>query len=129
MRIAQVAPLYEAVPPQAYGATKCVDHSLTEALVWCGHHVTLFATADSTTSAEHIPQRPRGLWRDAKVWDTLAHHVRELEVVAQRAARSDVIHFHGDSLHFPVGRRLACAHVTTMHGRLLAVDHGPLLRY
>lgn len=128
MRIAQVAPLYEAVPPRAYGATERVIHYLTEEFVRLGHHVTLFATADSSTSAELVPLCPRGLWRDVNVWDTLTHHVRELEAVAQRAARFDVIHFHGDPLHFPLARRLSCAHVTTMHGQLLPTDHGPLFR-
>jgi glycosyltransferase involved in cell wall biosynthesis len=128
MRIAQVAPLYEAVPPHGYGATERVIHSLTEQLVRLGHRVTLFATADSSTSAELVPLCPRGLWRDANVWDTMTHHVRELEAVAQRAARFDVIHFHGDPLHFPLARRLNCAHVTTMHGQLLPIDHRPLFR-
>jgi glycosyltransferase involved in cell wall biosynthesis len=128
MRIAQVAPLYEAVPPQAYGATERVIYHLTEELVRRGHHVTLFATADSTTSAELVALCRRGLWRDANVWDTLTHHVRELEAVAQRAARFDIIHFHGDPLHFPLARRLPCVHLTTMHGQLLPMDHGPLFR-
>ena len=128
MRIAQVAPLYESVPPYGYGATERVVHYLTEALVALGHHVTLFATADSTTSAELVPICERGLWRDARVWDTLTHHVREVEAVLQRAGRFDVVHFHIDPLYFPIARRLPCAHVTTMHGRLLPADHGPLLR-
>jgi glycosyltransferase involved in cell wall biosynthesis len=128
MRIAQVAPLYEAVPPDGYGATERVIYYLTEELVRLGHHVTLFATADSTTSAELLPVCPRGLWRDANVWDTLTHHVRELEAVVQRAARFDVIHFHGDPLHFSLARRLSPAHLTTMHGQLLPTDHGPLFR-
>lgn len=128
MRIAQVAPLYEAVPPQAYGATKRVIHYLTEELVRLGHEATLFATADSTTCAELIPLCARGLWRDAEVWDTLTHHVRQLEAVMQRAERFDVVHFHGDPLHFPLARRLRCAHLTTMHGQLLTADHGPLFR-
>jgi glycosyltransferase involved in cell wall biosynthesis len=128
MRIAQVAPLYESVPPYGYGATERVVHYLTEALVALGHHVTLFATADSTTSGELIPICERGLWRDSGVWDTLTHHVREIEAVVQRAGRFDVVHFHTDPLYFPSARRLPCAHVTTMHGRLLPADHGPLLR-
>ena len=128
MRIAQVAPLYESVPPYGYGATERVVHYLTEALVALGHRVTLFATADSTTSAELVPICERGLWRDAGVWDTLTHHVREVEAVVQRAGRFDVVHFHTDPLYFPSARRLACAHVTTVHGRLLPADHGPLLR-
>ncbi len=128
MRIAQVAPLYESVPPYAYGATERVVHYLTEALVQMGHHVTLFATGDSTTSAELVPICDRGLWRDDAVWDTLTHHVREVEAVTQRAGRFDVVHFHTDPLYFPMARRLPCAHVTTVHGRLLPHDHGPLLR-
>ncbi len=128
MRIAQVAPLYESVPPEGYGATERVVHYLTEALVALGHHVTLFATADSTTSAELVPICERGLWRDGRVWDTLTHHVREVEAVIQRAACFDVVHFHIDPLYFPSARRLPCAHLTTMHGRLLPADHGPLLR-
>jgi glycosyltransferase involved in cell wall biosynthesis len=128
MRIAQVAPLYESVPPHGYGATERIVHYLTEALVALGHHVTLFATADSATSAELIPISERGLWRDAGVWDTLTHHVREVEAVMQRADRFDIVHFHIDPLYFPSARRLPCAHVTTTHGRLLPADHGPLLR-
>jgi glycosyltransferase involved in cell wall biosynthesis len=128
MRIAQVAPLYESVPPYGYGATERVVHYLSEALVALGHHVTLFATADSRTSAELVPICERGLWRDGRVWDTLTHHVREVEAVLQRAGRFDVVHFHIDPLYFPSARRLPCAHVTTMHGRLLPADHGPLLR-
>lgn len=128
MRIAQVAPLYESVPPDGYGATERIVHYLTEALVALGHHVTLFATADSATSAELVPICERGLWRDAGVWDTLTHHVREVEAVIQRAGRFDLVHFHIDPLYFPSARRLPCAHVTTVHGRLLAADHGPLLR-
>lgn len=128
MRIAQVAPLYESVPPQGYGATERVVHYLTEALVELGHHVTLFATADSTTRGELVPICERGLWRDGAAWDTLTHHVREVEAVVQRARRFDVVHFHTDPLYFPMARRLPCAHVTTVHGRLLPYDHGPLLR-
>jgi len=128
MRIAQVAPLYESVPPNGYGATERVVHYLTEELVGLGHQVTLFATGDSKTSAELVPICERGLWRDGAVWDTLTHHVREVEAVIQRAGRFDVVHFHIDPLYFPSARRLPCAHVTTMHGRLLPADHGPLLR-
>jgi hypothetical protein len=83
-------------------------HSLTEGFVRCGHHVTLPPTVDSATSAELIPLCPRGLRRDTNVWDTLTHYVRELEAVAQHAARFELIHFHGDPLHFPLARRLAC---------------------
>src|SRR5690348_4289975 len=126
MRIAQVAPLYESVPPTLYGATERIVSYLIEELVRLGHKVTLFASADSRTSAELVPVCPRGLWRDSAVWETLAHHVRQMELVAQNAHRFDILHFHGDPLHYPLARRLPCACVTTLHGRLLPVDHGPL---
>jgi glycosyltransferase involved in cell wall biosynthesis len=128
MRIAQVAPLYESVPPRLYGATERVVSYLTEELVRQGHQVTLFASGDSRTAAELVPVWPRGLWRDPSVWETLAHHVRQMELVVQNAPRFDVVHFHGDPLHYPLARRLPCRHVTTLHGRLLPVDHGPLFR-
>ncbi len=127
MRIAQVAPLYETVPPSAYGATERVVSYLTEELVRQGHEVTLFASGDSRTAADLIPLCPRALWRDPGVADTLTHHMRQLERVAQRAHRFDILHFHGDPFHFPLARRLPCPSLTTMHGRLLPADHGPLL--
>jgi glycosyltransferase involved in cell wall biosynthesis len=126
MRIAQVAPLYESVPPQLYGGTQRVVSHLTEELVRMGHDVTLFATGDSRTSAELISVYPRGLWRDKTVWETLAHHVRQMELVVRNAHRFDVVHFHGDPLHYPLARRLPCRYVSTLHGLLLPVDHGPL---
>jgi glycosyltransferase involved in cell wall biosynthesis len=126
MRIAQVAPLYESVPPRLYGATERIVSYLTEELVRLGHAVTLFAAGDSRTAAELVSVWPRGLWRDPTVWETLAHHVRQLELVAQSAHRFDVVHFHGDPLHYPLARRLPCRSVTTLHGLLLPVDHAPL---
>ncbi|GGX32249.1 glycosyl transferase [Pigmentiphaga litoralis] len=126
MRIAQVAPLYESVPPMAYGATERVVSYLTEALVAAGHDVTLFATGDSRTGAHLVATCERGLWRDSSVWDTQCHHVRQLETVAQRADQFDIVHFHGEPMHLPVSKRLPCRHVTTMHGLLLPADHGPL---
>jgi glycosyltransferase involved in cell wall biosynthesis len=126
MRIAQVAPLYESVPPKLYGATQRIISYLTEELVRLGHQVTLFASAESQTKAELVPICPRGLWRDTAVWETLTHHVLQLERLTQQAERFDVVHFHGDPLHYPLARRLPCASVTTVHGLLLPVDHGPL---
>jgi glycosyltransferase involved in cell wall biosynthesis len=128
MRIAQVAPLYESVPPRLYGATERIVSYLTEELVRQGHEVTLFASGDSQTAAELVPVCEKGLWRDPAVWETLTHHVRQLEMVAQNARRFDVVHFHGDPLHYPLARRLPCRSVTTLHGLLLPVDHGPLFR-
>ncbi|MCC8395485.1 glycosyltransferase family 4 protein [Paraburkholderia sp. MMS20-SJTR3] len=126
MRIAQIAPLYEAVPPYAYGATERVVSYLTEELVARGHDVTLFATADSTTTARLVPVCSRGLWRDAAVWDTLTHHMRQIGLVIRHAGQFDLIHFHGEPLHFAWADQLPCRTLTTLHGRLLPHDHGPL---
>ncbi|MEX3936655.1 glycosyltransferase family 4 protein [Paraburkholderia phymatum] len=128
MRIAQIAPLYEPVPPLAYGATERIVHYLTEELVRRGHDVTLFASGDSLTSAALIAGCERGLWRDSSAWDTSCHHVRQLGQVMQHAREFDILHFHGEPIHFPLMRSLGCKHVTTMHGLMLAHDHGPLLR-
>ena len=128
MRIAQIAPLYESVPPAAYGATERIVHYLTESLVSRGHEVTLFASGDSRTSATLVAGCERALWRDRGVWDTQAHHLRQLGQLVRRAHEFDIVHFHGEPLHFPLVRYLPCRHVTTMHGLLLPNDHGPLLR-
>ena len=122
MRIAQVAPLYETVPPQRYGGTERVVSYLTEELVSEGHEVTLFASGDSTTSAKLVPACPRALWRDPDCRDPLPHHVRLMELVFADVSRFDVIHFHCDFLHFPLLRRHPCPSVTTLHGRLDASD-------
>src|SRR5262245_46562162 len=125
MRIAQVAPLYESVPPQLYGGTERVVSYLTEELVRQGHEVTLFASGDSQTSARLVPGSPRALWRDEHCRDPLPHLVRLMELVFEDVSRFDVIHFHCDYLHFPLLRRHPCANVTTLHGCLNAADHGP----
>jgi glycosyltransferase involved in cell wall biosynthesis len=116
MRIAQVAPLYERVPPVLYGGTERVVAYLTDELVRMGHDVTLFASGDSETGARLVPACPRALWRDADVRDTLPHHVRLMEMVFQDVTRFDVIHFHTDWLHFPLLRRHHVPSVTTLHG-------------
>jgi glycosyltransferase involved in cell wall biosynthesis len=126
MRIAQVAPLYESVPPKLYGGTERVVSWLTEELVDQGHEVTLFASGDSETQARLIPACPRALWRDKDCRETLPHHVRLMELVFDDVSRFDVIHFHCDYLHFPLLRRHACPSVTTLHGRLHIPDLGPL---
>ncbi len=118
MRIAQVAPLYESVPPLAYGGTERVVSYLTEELVRQGHEVTLFASGDSVTRARLEPMTPRALRLDAGCVDQLAHHILMLERVGQAADEFDIIHFHIDYLHFPVSRLRRGAHVTTLHGRL-----------
>jgi glycosyltransferase involved in cell wall biosynthesis len=126
MRIAQVAPLYESVPPQLYGGTERVVSYLTEELVRLGHEVTLFASGDSQTTAKLVPVCPRALWRDRSCRETLPHHVRQMELVFRDVSRFDVIHFHSDYLHFPLLRRYSCANVTTLHGLLHVPDLAPL---
>ena len=126
MRIAQVAPLYERVPPKYYGGTERVVYHLTEALVRQGHEVTLFASGDSTTSGTLVPVCPRALRLDENSVDPLAHHVLLLEQVRRRADLFDVIHFHVDYLHFPLSRLADWPHLTTLHGRLDLPDLPPL---
>jgi glycosyltransferase involved in cell wall biosynthesis len=127
MRIAQVAPLYESVPPRLYGGTERVVSWLTEELVRLGHEVTLFASGDSKTTAQLVPACSRALWRDEHCRDTLPHHVRLMELVFADASRFDVLHFHCDYLHFPLLRRQPCASVTTLHGQVHVPDVGDLL--
>jgi glycosyltransferase involved in cell wall biosynthesis len=122
MRIAQVAPLFESVPPRRYGGTERVVSWLTEELVRMGHEVTLFASGDSRTAARLVPACPRALWQDSSCRETLPHHVRLVELVAQEAGFFDVIHFHTDYVHFPIADRLPCPAVTTLHGRLHPPD-------
>ena len=126
MRIAQVAPLYESVPPQLYGGTERVVSYLTEELVRLGHEVTLFASGDSNTNAKLVVACPRALWRDADCRETLPHHIRLMELVFADVSRFDLIHFHCDYLHLPLLRRRPCASVTTLHGRLHVPDLRPL---
>ena len=126
MRIAEVAPLIESVPPQGYGGTEAVVSYLTEELVREGHEVTLFASGDSQTSAELIPCSPRALRLDDDVIDPLAHQMVELEAVAAQAHRFDIIHWHLDYFHFPLSRRLGVPQVTTLHGRLDIPDLQPV---
>jgi glycosyltransferase involved in cell wall biosynthesis len=128
MRIAQVAPLVESVPPRLYGGTERVVAYLTEELVAQGHDVTLFASGDSSTSARLIPAWPKALRLSGRRHDSIAPYMLLLEEVAARAARFDVVHFHVAELHLPLARRLDSAHVTTLHGRLDLPGLGPLYR-
>src|ERR1700733_15129674 len=118
MRIAQVAPLFESVPPSLYGGSERVVSWLTEELVGLGHEVTLFASGDSRTSANLVPVCQTALWRDKECRETLPHHVRMMELVFKNVSSFDVIHFHCDYVHFPLVRRYPCATVTTLHGFL-----------
>ena len=129
MRIAQVAPLYESVPPKLYGGTERVVSYLTEALVEAGHHVTLFASGDSQTAARLVPCCDNSLrlsQHDCK--DALAHHFVMLDKVLESAGRFDIIHFHIDYLHFHLSRLTPLPHVSTLHGRLDSPDLLPLYR-
>src|SRR5579863_2765670 len=107
MKIAQVAPLYESVPPRLYGGTERVVSYLTEELVRQGHNVTLFASGDSITSACLRPMCEQAFrLQGGRVRDPLALHVRMLEIVAREASEFDIVHFHIDYMHFPLTRRL-----------------------
>lgn len=118
MRIAQVAPLFESVPPKMYGGTERVVSYLTEELVAKGHQVTLFASGDSTTSARLVPVGRQATRLDPRCRDPLARHIVLLEQVFSRVSEFDVIHFHIDYLHYPISARHSVANVTTLHGRL-----------
>jgi len=123
MRIAQIAPLTEAIPPRLYGGTERVVSWLTEELVAQGHDVTLFASGDSTTKAKLEPIWPRALRLDEAVRDPMALHIAMLERVRQRAAEFDILHFHLDYLPFSLFARQPTPFVTTMHGRLDLPEH------
>ena len=129
MKIAQVAPLYESVPPKLYGGTERVVSYLTEELVQLGHEVTLFASGDSVTSAALRPACARSLRLEGqRVADPVAHHARMLEMVLQESSDFDIIHFHLDYLHFSMSRRQATPSLTTLHGRLDLPELQPLFR-
>jgi len=118
LRIAQVAPLYESVPPVLYGGTERVVSYLTEELVAQGHQVTLFASGDSHTAAEHVSVCERALRLDPRNPEPVSFHVRQLEEVFRRAGNFDVIHFHVDAMHLPLTRLHSVPALTTLHGRL-----------
>ena len=118
MRIAQIAPLYEAVPPMLYGGTERVVSFLTEELVALGHEVTLFASGDSLTSAELEAVWPRALRLDPKIRDQIAPHMLLMEAARRRADEFDILHFHMDYWPFSLFSRQPTPIVTTLHGRL-----------
>src|SRR5690606_24895159 len=123
MRIAQIAPLYEAVPPKLYGGTERVVAHLADALVGQGHDVTLFAAADAGTRARLVPMRDRALRLDpAPLKSDLAAHLGMLAEIRERADEFDILHFHIDLLHFPIFEDIAHRTLTTLHGRLDLTD-------
>jgi glycosyltransferase involved in cell wall biosynthesis len=116
MKIAQVAPLIESVPPRLYGGTERIVSYLTEELVRLGHDVTLFASGDSITSAELAPCCTRALRLDPTVRDIIPYFMLMIDKVRERAEEFDVLHFHIDLFHFPLFRSLAARTLTTLHG-------------
>ncbi len=118
MRIAQIAPLYESVPPKYYGGTERVVSYLTETLVALGHQVTLYASGDSVTQAELRSVCHSALRLDKTCVDPLADHVVLAERVFQESGEFDIVHSHIDYSPYPLWRRMRTPHVTTLHGRL-----------
>ena len=129
MRIAQIAPLYEFVPPKLYGGTERVVAHLSNALVVRGHEVTLFASGDSKTWADLVPCRDVALRLDQELsWD-LPAHLAMLATVREMADAFDILHFHLDCHHFPLFDDIAHRTITTLHGRQDIKDLGRLYRH
>ncbi|WBQ19268.1 glycosyltransferase family 4 protein [Sphingobium yanoikuyae] len=128
MKIAQIAPLAESVPPKYYGGTERIVSYLTEELVSQGHDVTLFASGDSRTAAELVPITPAALRLTPGIVDPIPYHMMLLEAVRQRADEFDALHFHIDLLHLPMAQNFIGRTVTTLHGRLDLPDLPPFYR-
>ncbi len=118
MKIAQISPLYESVPPKLYGGTERVVSYLTEELVNEGCEVTLFASGDSITSAKLVSVCDKALRLDPECRDSLALHVVQMEKVRERSDEFDILHYHTDYLHFPISNLTSFPNITTLHGRL-----------
>lgn len=129
MKIAQVSPIFERVPPKAYGGTERVISYLTEELVRQGHEVTLFASGDSITQARLISVIEKSRRFDPQQQEWLMYHTIMLDWVSEMAETFDVIHFHTDYLHFPIAKKLHVPYVTTLHGRLDLPELIPLYRH
>jgi glycosyltransferase involved in cell wall biosynthesis len=126
MKIAQIAPLTESVPPKFYGGTERVVSYITEALVELGHDVTLFASGDSKTSAKLEAVWPRALRLDPAIRDRVAPHMLLMEIVRRQAEEFDVLHFHMDYYSFSLFKRQETPFVTTLHGRLDLPEQQPV---
>ena len=126
MKIAQIAPLMESVPPRLYGGTERVVSYLTDELVRLGHDVTLFASGDSVSSARLVRCVPMALRLDANVRDPIPYYMLMLDRVRELADEFDILHFHIDQFHFPLFRPIAHRTVTTLHGRQDLHDLKPL---
>jgi glycosyltransferase involved in cell wall biosynthesis len=117
MRIAQIAPIIEDVPPRQYGGTERIVSYLTEELVALGHDVTLFATGTSITTADLIPVVPEAIRLSRKTVDPVPHYMVLLDRLTREKEKFDILHFHFDALHYPVMRPHAGRVLTTLHGR------------
>src|SRR3954447_9253085 len=128
LRIAQVSPLIETVPPEGYGGTERIVSYLTEELVRIGVHVTLFASGGSVTAARLVPVSETSVRADAEIKDPLTRNIIEIEEVFKRAEEFDIIHFHDGYVHFPLVRRQQVSTVTTVHGRMDLPDLVPIFQ-
>ncbi len=127
MRIAQLAPPFESLPPARYGSTERVIATLTEELVRRGHAVTLFASGDSQTAARLVPMVDRALWRHQPFYHDFAPFwAVTLGKVLRELAQFDIVHNHWDFFGFPLARIAWCPVLTTLHGRLDLPELGPL---
>src|SRR5438874_11937746 len=126
MKIAQIAPLMESVPPRLYGGTERIVSYLTDELVRLGHEVTLFASADSVTAAKLVSCASMALRLNGNVRDPIPYYMLMLDRVRELAEEFDVLHFHIDQFHFPLFRQMADRTVTTLHGRQDLPDLKPL---
>ena len=126
MKIGQVAPLMESVPPRLYGGTERIVPYLTEELVRMGHEVTLFASGDSITSAQLVGCVPTAIRLDANIHDPIPYYMLMLDRVRDAAEKFDILHFHIDQFHFPLFKSMAGRTVTTLHGRQDLPDIKPL---
>ena len=117
MKIAQIAPLMESIPPRLYGGSERIASYLTEELVAQGHEVTLFASADSVTSARLVPCCAQSLRLNPSVRDVIPYYMVMLDKVRGMASEFDILHFQIDQFHFPIFHEIAQRTVTTLHGR------------
>jgi glycosyltransferase involved in cell wall biosynthesis len=117
MKVAQIAPLMESVPPRLYGGTERIVSYLTDELVRQGHDVTLFASGDSKTTARLISCCAEALRLNPRVKDVIPYHMGMMDAVRRMASQFDILHFHIDQFHFPVFREMAGKTITTLHGR------------
>ncbi|MFM9110538.1 MAG: glycosyltransferase family 4 protein [Prochlorococcaceae cyanobacterium] len=126
MRIAQISPLWESVPPLRYGGTERVVHYLTEELVRRGHEVVLFASGDSRTSADLHPCVPEALRLSGHQGDPTIPEIVQIDQVIRESQNFDILHFHTGHFHFPAASRLGVPFLNTMHGPLTSPDQARL---